>query len=291
MNKISHSIIIKARPEVVWETVIDPIKYMKWTYVFSEGSYFEGGWNEGDSIHFLTKSEGEGLAGMVGEIAEVRYPEFISIRQIGFVSNGVVDTTSDSVKEWAPAYENYTLDLIDEHHTKFTVDVETQEEYTEMFDDVWPKALELLKDISEDSHIKPMKITIKTTIPKPLKSVWEGFTNDDHITKWNFASDEWHCPKAVNNLKEGDIFDYIMASKDGKASFHFQGKYTKIVPHKQISYVMDDDREVDIYFNEKDGVVYIEETFEAENTHSYIEQRQGWQAILDNFGNYVKENF
>ncbi len=39
-------------------------------------------------------------------------------------------------------------------------------------------------------------ITISTTVNAPVKTVWDYFSNPDHITKWNFASDDWHSTKA-----------------------------------------------------------------------------------------------
>lgn len=152
MNKISKTIIISATPEVVWETVVNPRKFEMWAGIFDESSYFEGGWNKGDSINFLAKNDNGKALGMAAEIAESRYPEFISIRHIGYVIDGKVDTTSENVKSWAPAYENYTLEVLDEDHTKFSVDVDTEDKYFEMFEEMWPKALEELKRISEESQ-------------------------------------------------------------------------------------------------------------------------------------------
>ncbi len=291
MNKISKSIIINASPEVIWETITDPRKYQDWTYVFGGNSYFEGGWNEGDAIHFLTKDEEGNLQGMVAEIAKSRYPAFISIRHLGYMADDEsADTANESLKSLAPAYENYTLDLMDDGQTKFTVDVDTQEEYMEMFEDAWPKALELVKSISEESKSQPMKITINTFVQSSIESVWNGFTQPEHITSWNYASDDWHCPEAVNDLKEGGTFDYIMASKDGKASFHFGGTYTKIIHHEKICYELSNGREVCVFFKPMDGGVFVEETFDAEDSNSYPEQRQGWQAILENFADHVEKN-
>lgn len=290
MNKVSKSIVINASPQVVWETVVDPRKYEVWTRPFSEGSYFEGGWNQGDSIYFLSKNEEDKGEGMAAEIAESRYPEFISIRHIGFVSNGKVDTTSEEAKAWAPAYENYTLEALAEGQTRFTADVDTEDQYLEMFENMWPKALEEIKDISEKAKLKPIQITIRTFIPKPIEAVWEGFTNPEHITKWNHASDDWHCPEAENHFTEGGTFSYLMASKDGKTSFKFGGKYTKIISHQQIWYTLGDGREVSVVFSESNDGVAISETFDAETANNYQMQRQGWQAILDNFADYVKNN-
>jgi uncharacterized protein YndB with AHSA1/START domain len=279
-----------ARPEVVWETITDPRKYEEWSLVFSEGSYFDGGWNQGDAIRFLTIDSDGKLEGMVSEIAESRYPTFISIRHLGYIMDGIVDTESETIKAWAPSYENYTLDSIDEGQTKFTVNMDTEEGYTEMFEELWPKALEQVKKISEETQSKPMRITIRTFIHRPIESVWKGFTQSEHITAWNYASDDWHCPEAVNHLIDGGTFDYTMASRDGKVSFHFEGTYTKIVPHEQICYVLGDGRAVSVTFNSIDSGIAVEETFDAEGFHTYLQQRQGWQSILENFAAYVEKH-
>ena len=290
MKQMNHSIVIKARPEVVWETITDPRKYQEWSCVFMEGSYFDGGWNQDDAIRFLTINSDGKLEGMVSEIAESRYPEFISIRHLGYIMDGVVDTESEAIKAWAPSYENYTLDLIDGDHTRFTVNMDTEDAYTEMFEEIWPKALELVKKISEESQSEPMRITVRTFIPRPVESVWNGFTQPEHITAWNYASEDWYCPEAVNHPISGGTFDYTMASRDGKMSFHFKGTYTKVVPHEQICYVLGDGREVFVTFNSMLGGVVVEEIFVAEDFHSYLQQRQGWQSILENFAAYVEKH-
>ena len=69
-------------------------------------------------------------------------------------------------------------------------------------------------------------ITVETTINAPVEKVWEFFTHPAYITKWYNASDDWHAPYAVNDLREGGKFKTTMASKDGKMSFDFEGEYT-----------------------------------------------------------------
>ena len=43
-------------------------------------------------------------------------------------------------------------------------------------------------------------ITVSATIEKPLDMVWEYWISAHNVTKWNFASPDWHCPSAENNL-------------------------------------------------------------------------------------------
>ena len=131
---------------VVWRHVTSPESYKIWTSAFAEGSHFKGSWEPGSKILFLSPS-GDG---MVAEIAECRRTEFISIRHLGFIANGVEDTTSEAVKAWAPAYENYTFAAIPTG-TKMVVDQDVSVEREEYMNEAWPKALLLLKKLSEAS--------------------------------------------------------------------------------------------------------------------------------------------
>ena len=131
-------------------------------------------------------------------------------------------------------------------------------------------------------------IIIKTSVNAPLKKAWEYWTQPQHIINWNFASDDWHCPKAENNLNIGKEFSYTMATKNGEMSFDFQGIYTNINEFTLIEYEISDGRKVIISFKEIENNVEITESFEPENIHPEELQQQGWQAILDNFKKYVE---
>lgn len=100
MQRLRFETTIDAPTDVVWRAMLGAESYKKWTAAFAEGSYYEGSWREGSRIRFLSPS-GDGV---VAEIAESRPNEFISIRHLGFVVNGVEDLDSDAVKAWAPAY-------------------------------------------------------------------------------------------------------------------------------------------------------------------------------------------
>lgn len=130
--------------------MLEDATYREWTESFNPGSYYQGDWSEGSKILFLGPnpdgSAGEG--GMVAYIRENRPYEFISIEHAGFVKNGVEDTTSEEVKKWTPAYENYTFTEKD-GGTEVSVDMDIAEEYKAMFEEMWPKALERLKEIAE----------------------------------------------------------------------------------------------------------------------------------------------
>lgn len=131
-------------------------------------------------------------------------------------------------------------------------------------------------------------ITVETEIEAPIEKVWECWTNPEHITNWNFATDEWSCPSAINDLKQGGEFVWRMESKDGSMGFDFTGTYQQIEPEKSISYTMTDGRKVEINFLSDGNKTKLTESFEAEGTNADEQQRAGWQAILNNFKRYVE---
>ena len=131
-------------------------------------------------------------------------------------------------------------------------------------------------------------IIVKTSVSAPLTKVWEYWTLPEHITQWNFASDEWCCPAATNELKPGGSFVWRMEAKDGSMGFDFAGTYVEIEEGKRIAYQIADGRRVEIDFSEDGEMVKIREAFEAEGMHTKEQQRAGWQAILENFKQYAE---
>jgi uncharacterized protein YndB with AHSA1/START domain len=133
-------------------------------------------------------------------------------------------------------------------------------------------------------------ITVKATINAPLSQVWEKWTNAHHVTKWNFASPDWHCPSAENNLVEGGEFHYLMAAKDGSFQFDFWGTYQKITIEKSLDITIGDGRKMFVSFEKSGNQTIIEEKFEPEHENSEELQQAGWQAILDNFKQYAESS-
>lgn len=149
MQKAHYSIVINAPKEKVWHTMLDDATYRQWTNAFHEGSYYQGSWEQGSKILFLGPDEnGKADGGMIGRIAENRPYEFVSIEMLGMIENGVEDTTSEAVKKWTPAHENYTFTEKD-GATEVVVDIDVADEYQAMFDEMWPRSLKVLKELAE----------------------------------------------------------------------------------------------------------------------------------------------
>ena len=135
-----------------------------------------------------------------------------------------------------------------------------------------------------------INITVATTVNAPVVKVWEFWTNPKHITNWNNASDDWHTPRAENDLRVGGKFLSRMEAKDGSMGFDFNGVYDEVKTNELIAYTMEDGRKVKINFEDLGNETNITETFEAENENPVELQRGGWQSILDNFKKYTEEN-
>lgn len=133
------------------------------------------------------------------------------------------------------------------------------------------------------------KITVSVVLNTSLEKAWDVFTNPEYITQWNAASDDWHCPKATNDLTVGGQFSYTMAAKDGSFSFDFYGEYTHVASQKHIKYVLGDEREVEITFKQTENGVEVVEVFDPENQNPLEMQQMGWQAILNRYKS-VAEN-
>ncbi len=132
-----------------------------------------------------------------------------------------------------------------------------------------------------------MKIAIDTTVTAPLEEVWRAWTTPDDIKKWNAASDDWHTTAASVDLRAGGAFSSRMEAKNGSAGFDITGTYTKVVPQRLIEMEFGG-RIALVEFIPKDGSVFIRESFDAEETHSLEQQREGWQATLYRFARYVE---
>jgi uncharacterized protein YndB with AHSA1/START domain len=135
-------------------------------------------------------------------------------------------------------------------------------------------------------NLEPIVVSIETKAI--LTKVWEYWNAPKHITQWYFASEDWHAPSAENDLTEGGSFKTRMEAKDGSFGFDLEGIYSKIIPGELINYELPDGRKVSISFAENEGICTVQETFDPETENSIEMQKNGWQAILNNFKKYVE---
>ncbi len=133
-------------------------------------------------------------------------------------------------------------------------------------------------------------LKVENIIVAPIDKVWAYWTLPEHITKWNFASDDWHTPHAANDLRKGGSFTARMEAKDGSFGFDFAGVYDEVQNNKYIEYTACDGRKVKIDFLAEGGKTKISESFEPESENPHELQKAGWQAIMNNFKKYTEAN-
>jgi uncharacterized protein YndB with AHSA1/START domain len=133
-------------------------------------------------------------------------------------------------------------------------------------------------------------ITVQAVINAPVEQVWKLYTESEHVMKWNNASNDWHTPRAEIDLKVGGKFHYRMEAKDGSSGFDFDGTYEKVKANELIVCSISDGRKVEVIFTKDDNArrTKMATTFEAETINPIEMQRDGWQAILNNFKKYVE---
>ena len=144
MEKQEFKIDINAPREKVWNILWADDSYRAWTAAFSEGSHVITDWKKGSKVLFL---DGKGM-GMVSKIDDAIPNEYMSFEHLGYVKDGVEDVTSDKVKSWAGAHENYTLNDV-AGKTELVVDMDINDEYKDYFTQTFPKALAKVKELAE----------------------------------------------------------------------------------------------------------------------------------------------
>ena len=133
------------------------------------------------------------------------------------------------------------------------------------------------------------KIAVQATVAADKKKVWDYYTNPKHITQWNFADPSWHCPTASNDLQIGGQYIARMEAKDGSFGFDFEAVYTEILLEEKFTYEFGG-RFATVTFKEKDGKTEVTVVFDPETENPVELQKNGWQAILDNFKKYTETN-
>lgn len=145
------------------------------------------------------------------------------------------------------------------------------------------------------------KIKVEIAVKGTLEKVWKCWNEPESIKGWAFASDDWECSHAENDLRVGGKFITRMSAKDKSFSFDFSGVYTDVVEFSKISYVMgeapadpqgtvaDAGRACEVTFeNVGEGEVRVTELFDPEEINSEEHQKEGWQSILNNFKKFVE---
>ncbi|SEP32070.1 hypothetical protein SAMN05444671_0071 [Flavobacterium sp. CF108] len=145
METLEFKIRIKAPAQKIWDVLWNDETYRKWTSVFCEGSHTISTWNEGDKIHFMTPS-GEGMYSII----ETKTPnEYMAFKHIGEIKDFKELPLDEETKKWSGAMETYRL-IPDDEFTDLIARNDSVEKYVDYFKDVFPRGLEVVKELSEE---------------------------------------------------------------------------------------------------------------------------------------------
>ncbi len=134
------------------------------------------------------------------------------------------------------------------------------------------------------------KIKITATVNADSKKAWNYYTQPEHIIKWNFADPSWFCPSATNDLRVGGKYSARMEAKDGSFGFDFEGIYDEVIDGEKLVLALGDGRKVDIDFKKNGSQTDVSVAFDPETENPIEMQKNGWQAILNNYKKYTEEN-
>jgi uncharacterized protein YndB with AHSA1/START domain len=132
------------------------------------------------------------------------------------------------------------------------------------------------------------QITIQAIVSADRNKTWTCYTEPQHIVNWNFASDDWCCPAASNDLRSGGKYSARMEARDGSWGFDFEAVYDQVIEGEKLAYTMGDGRKAVIDFSNEGSSTVVRIVFEAEDMNPVDMQKAGWQAILNNFKKYVE---
>jgi uncharacterized protein YndB with AHSA1/START domain len=132
------------------------------------------------------------------------------------------------------------------------------------------------------------KIRVEATVNARIEKVWEIWNTPSDIMQWSTPDPSWHTTSSKNDVRTGGKFNNRMEARDGSFGFDFSGTYDKVEFHKEITYTLDDGRQATTIFTETNDSTHVATTFDPEGQNDPEMQKQGWQAILNNFVKYVE---
>lgn len=148
MKKIQFEYFINAAPERVYQVMLAPDTYQKWTAAFNPSSHFKGNWDEGSSIYFVGTDEQGNKGGMVSRIQKNIPASCVCIEHLGVLQDGKEVLEGPEIELWKGCMECYYF-LPSGQGTNLKVELDTIESFKSYFSETWPKALEVLKDLCE----------------------------------------------------------------------------------------------------------------------------------------------
>lgn len=126
--------------------MLDKETYVQWTNVAWPGSTYHGEWKQGEQIRFTGE---DGGGGTLGEVTELEPHSKVAVEHVAVIlEDNSLDRESDMAKGWIGSTEAYTFTGVN-GSTKLEVDISTPPEWSDMFEDGWPNAIDAIKQLAE----------------------------------------------------------------------------------------------------------------------------------------------
>ena len=151
MKRLKYEINIQRPIDIVYDYLLgltNKTTYQKWTTIFSPTSTYEGNWDKGSKMLFVSLDDKGEKAGMVSRILENNPNEFVSIQHYGMLKSGEEITEGPEVDDWAGGLENYYFKK-EGDMTIVSIEIDSVEGYEEYMNNLYPNALLKLKEICE----------------------------------------------------------------------------------------------------------------------------------------------
>jgi len=151
MKRLNYKVSIQSPAATVYDNMLglsEKSTYEEWTSLFSPTSSYEGNWDSGSKILFVSVDKNGEKGGMVSRILENSANKFVSIQHYGMLKSGEEITEGPEVEGWSGGLENYSFEEED-GTTIVSIDIDAAEEYKEYMDKLYPNALLKLKEICE----------------------------------------------------------------------------------------------------------------------------------------------
>lgn len=144
MKEIQFSIDIHTPKEKVWNVLWQDETFRDWAGLIDPGTYMVGELKEGNEVQYISAENGYGVTSLVEKLVE---NEYLLLRH----QADTQDTGArDREKQWTGGGESYTLEEKD-GVTTLTVALDVPEELEEIMNDSYPRALQRVKVLAENS--------------------------------------------------------------------------------------------------------------------------------------------
>lgn len=140
MENLSFEIEINASPVKIWEVLWNDISYRQWTTAFTEGAFYLGTLEEGGIVKFFDPKNN----GIFSQVEKNIPHQEMKFLHLGEIYDGI-----EVPQDWGEVTESYILEESEET-TKLKVEIQTISEFKAFFEEKFPKALQIIKNLSEN---------------------------------------------------------------------------------------------------------------------------------------------